>query len=101
MSWCGPRDVARLSRGSREEGAQTDHVVCRRGEGHDPIDAFTAAMPELAQPADRLHPAKDLLDQFPLSLADGIAGRTRRSIIDGAARDLLRDVRRHPERAHA
>jgi len=51
-----------------------------RREGDDPIDAFAAAMPELAQPADGLQPAEDLLDQLPLPLewqfaTDTISGR--------------------------
>ena len=67
--------VGRLStsRRPRQEGAQADQVVRRRGEGHDPIDEGAAAMAQLSQPAHRLHPAEDLLDQLPFLLADGIA----------------------------
>ena len=58
-------------------------------------------MPEFAQSADGLQPAENLLDQLPLLLADGVAGMTRGPIIDGAALDLLRDVRRDTQRAYA
>src|SRR5678815_2017950 len=100
--WCfaWPSDRP-WSRGPRQQRAQADQVVRRRREGDDPIDECPAAMAELAQPADRLQPPKDLFDQLPLLLADGIAGMPRGSLIDGAARDLLRDVRRDPQRAHA
>src|ERR1700674_3356348 len=106
ISMCTPRwptdrrsDSPR-SRGPREQCPQADQVVRRRRERDDPIDAFPAAMPELAQPADGLQPAKDLLDQLPLPLADRVAGMTRGPIINGAARHLLRDVRRYTQRGH-
>ena len=35
----------------------------------------SAAMTQLPQPADGLHPAEALLDEFPLLLTDGIARR--------------------------
>jgi hypothetical protein len=47
------------------QGAQADQIVGSRREGHDPIDEFAAAMAELAQPADGLQPAEDLLNQLP------------------------------------
>src|SRR6266850_5693399 len=93
--------VMRGSRGPREQGAQADQVVRRGGEGDDPIDEFATAMPELAQTADGLQPAKDLLDQFPFLLADRVAGMPRGPLVDRAAGNLLRDVRRDAERAHA
>ena len=39
-------------------------------------------MPEFAQPAEGLHPAEDLLDQFSLALADGIARVPRGPPVD-------------------
>src|ERR1700732_2963389 len=54
----------------RQELTDADHVVRRRGERHDPIHQLAAAMPQFPQAADRFHPAKDLLDQFSLALAD-------------------------------
>ena len=81
-----------------------DQVVGRRGEGEDPIDERTAAMVELAQHADRLHPAEDLLHELPLPLADGVArhaascgrrSRCRRGL------GVLRHVRRDAQRAAA
>ena len=45
----------------------------------------TAAVPQLAQPADGFHPAKDLLDQLPFLLTDGVAGVTGRPAVNRAA----------------
>jgi ferredoxin len=98
----GPCDGAwRRSRRPCEQCAQADHVVGRCRKCDDPIDACPAAMPKLAQPANRFQPAEDLLDQLALLLADCITGMTRGPIVDAAARDLLRDVWRHTQRAHA
>ena len=77
-----------------QQCSQADQVVGRRGEGHDPIDELAAAVPQLAQPADGLHPAEDLLDQFPFPLADRIA-----RVPGGAAVD--RDCRRPSARRAA
>src|SRR5712691_3044019 len=91
-----PRDagaVTSRSRGPREQCAQADQIVGRRGEGHDPIDEGAAAMPELPQAAHGFHPPEDLFDQLPFSLTDGIAGVTRRPTINGAVL-LLRNMRR-------
>src|SRR5204862_1609218 len=89
------------SRRPRQQCAQADQVISRRREGHDPIDELTAAVPQLAQPADGLHPPEDLLYQLPLLLADRVAGMTQGPIIEGAALDLLRDVGRDAQGAHA
>src|SRR5687768_5105237 len=88
------------SRRPREQRAQADQVVRRGREGDHPIDAFAAAMPELAQPAHGLQPAEDLLDQLPLLLADRVTGMMTGPIVDGAAGGLLRDMRRDPQRPH-
>src|SRR6266436_1021297 len=64
------------SRRPRQESAQANQVVRRGGKGHDPIDEFATAVSQLPQPAHRFHPAKDLLDQLALLLADGIPGMT-------------------------
>src|SRR5688572_14872215 len=57
-------------------------------------------MAQLAEPADRLHPAEALLDELPFLLAPRVAGLTRRPTVDGAAAipggAELRDVRRRP-----
>src|SRR6266545_1862844 len=89
------------SRRPREKRPQADQVVGRCREGHDPIDKVAAAMAELAQTADRLQPAEDLLDQFPFLLTDRIARMPCGPLVDRAALDLLRDMRRDAERAHA
>src|ERR1700704_4756020 len=95
------RSPTQRSRGPRQRCAQADQVIGCRREGHDPIDELTATMPQLAQPADGLHPPEDLLDQLPLLLADRVAGMTQGPIIEGAPRYFLRDVRRPPQRAPA
>src|SRR5919108_4667747 len=38
-----------------EQSAQANQIVRRGGKGHDPINEFAAAMPQLAQAADRFH----------------------------------------------
>jgi hypothetical protein len=55
-------------------------TVYSRTQRPDPIEPFTAAVAQLPQPADRLHPAKDLLNQLPFLLIDRVAfvpGRAR------------------------
>jgi len=87
-----------LSSGPREQGAQPDQVVRRCVEGEDPIHQYRAAMVELAQQSDGLHPPEGLFDQLSFSLTDRVSGVTRRAAIDRAAATIglriLRDVRR-------
>src|SRR5687767_7103781 len=102
--WCPPGRRGWLtprSRGPRQQCAQADQVISRRREGHDPIDELTAAVPQRAQPADGLHPPEDLLDQLPLLLANRVPRITSGPVVDGAALDLLRDVGRDAQGAHA
>src|SRR5437899_9893910 len=85
------------SRGLRLQVAPAHEVVRRRAKGKDPIHESAAAMAEFAKQGDGLQPAKRLLDQFPLALADHIAGVTPGPRVDGAAAatiDRRRDVRR-------
>ena len=91
----------RRSRWPRKQGPQPDQVVRGGGEGHDPIDAFTAAVAQLPQPADGLHPAEDLLDQLPFPLTDCVAFRPGRPTVDRRVLVLLGDMWRHPEGADA
>src|SRR4051812_37594314 len=60
------------SRGGLEQSAHPHDVVRRRGEGEDPVDERSAAMPELPEAPDRLHPPEALLDELPLLLTDGV-----------------------------
>ena len=69
----------------RLQGAHPDQVEDRSGEGQDPIDQRPAAMTELPQPTDGLHPAPHLFDQLPFLLADRVARMSRRAPIDGTA----------------
>src|SRR5712692_316883 len=67
-------------------GHQLPHsyqVVSGRREDEDPVDAFGAAMAQLAQQAHRLQPAEDLFDPFAFLLSDLIARVARRAAIDG------------------
>src|SRR5205823_4777647 len=68
-------------------------------KGHDPIDEFAAAMPQLPQTAHRLHPAKHLFNQLALPLANRIAGMSRRPAVNGTV-GLLCDMRGDFELAH-
>src|SRR4051794_30554898 len=94
-----PPVCPRLHAGLASNVRSTDQVVGGRGEGHDPIDQFAATVPQLAQPADGLHPAEDLLNQFPFALTDGVARMTGRAPVDARAGVLLRDMRSNPELA--
>ena len=47
---------------------QADQVIGRGGESELPIDEWDAAMPELAQTTDGLHPPKDLFHEFSFPL---------------------------------
>ena len=49
-------------------------------------------MPEFAQAADGLHPAKDLFYEFPFPLTDVIARMPRGPAIDRTPADLLSNV---------
>src|SRR4249919_2750666 len=95
----GPAGVTPRSCRPREQGAEPDQVIGCRRKGQDPVDQLAATMPQLAQPTDRLHPAEDLLDQFPFALTDRIARMTGGALVDARADILLRDMRRNPQLA--
>src|SRR5687768_5621811 len=76
--------VGSRSRRAFEQPAQSDDVVRRRGEREDPGDQRAAAMMQLAEVADRFHPAEALFHQLPLLLTDGIARMACRPAIDRA-----------------
>src|SRR5712691_8124074 len=69
----------------REQRPHADQIERRRCEDEGPIDARAAAVPQLAQQADGLHPAKALLDQLALLLTDRVARMSGRAGIDRAA----------------
>src|SRR5438105_15149404 len=79
---------ASRSRDPRQERAQANQVVRRRGKGHDRIDEFAAPMSQLSQSTYRIHPAEDLLDQTSLLLADRIPGITAGTAFDHRAARL-------------
>ena len=51
-------------------------------------------MTELAQPADRFHPAEDFFDAFPRHLADRVAGMASGPAIESATLGLQGDMGR-------
>ena len=51
--------------GGRQQAAHAHQVVGRRGEEKLPVHPTSAAVTELAQAADRLHPAEDFFDPLP------------------------------------
>ena len=74
---------------------QPDQVMrAAAAKGELPIHEGDAAMPELAQAPDGLHPSKDLFHEFPFPLTDVIARMPRGPAIDRAPADLLRHVGR-------
>src|SRR5512145_1742974 len=97
----GPADATpRSSCGPREQCAQPDQVVGCPGEGHDPVDELSPAVPQLPQAADGFHPAEDLLDQFPLPLTDGVARMPRSAGVDPRSGVLLGHMWGDPALTH-
>src|SRR4051812_39475527 len=88
------RPSGRLASRRRLERPHPDQVVGGGREQKLPVHPTSTPVAELAQPADRLHPAEDLLDPFPRALADRVAQMTCRARIERATVLLLRDVRR-------
>src|ERR1700680_5140385 len=87
----------------REQGAQAHQIERRRREDEGPVDTRPAAVPQLAQQANGLHPAEALLDQLPLLLTDRVARMTGRAGIDRTAAmrrlGILGDMRGDPHLA--
>ena len=79
---------------------QPDQVIGGGGEGELPIHQGDAAMPELAQAADGLHPAEDLFHEFSFPLTHVIARMPRGPTVDRTPADLLRHVGRDVLDAH-
>jgi hypothetical protein len=79
--------------------SNADQVVSRSREDEDPVDAFTTAVPQLAQQADRLEPTEDLFDPFAFPLTDLIARMSGRTTINcrAAISVVLGHVRCHFE----
>ena len=79
---------------------QPDQGIGGGGEGELPIHQGDAAMPELAQAADGLHPAEDLFHEFSFPLTHVIARMPRGPTVDRTPADLLRHVGRDVLDAH-
>src|SRR5262245_26600286 len=74
------KPLATCSPGScrlRREISQPDQVVDRQPEDEHPPDSRPAAVPCLAQQADRFQPPENLLNAFALLLTDVVAGVPR------------------------
>ena len=71
--WCARRDLVGSCR-SFHEIAHPHQVVHGRCEGEQPADSLHTAQFDLPDQPDRLQPAEDLFDPFPLLLTHGIAG---------------------------
>src|ERR1700732_1414621 len=82
---------------------QADQIVARHRQGELEAEFFDPPEHGPRKPANRLGPAEWLLDALSLLLAHGIARMSRGARVDGGAppADVLSDVRRHVERAHA
>ena len=84
----------RRSRTRRLQIPQADQVIGRGGESELPIDEWDAAMPELAQTTDGLHPPKDLFHEFSFPLTHVITRLPGGPTINRTPADLLRHVGR-------
>ena len=73
----GRRHARPAIRDTSPPDSAADQVIGRGGEGELPIHEGDAAMPELAQAPDGLHPSKDLFHEFPFPLTDVIARMPR------------------------
>src|SRR5438045_7774932 len=73
------------SDGWGEQRTHAHQIERGRSEDERPIDAGSAAVPQLPQQADGLHPTEALLDQFSFLLTDRVAGMTGRTRIDRTA----------------
>src|SRR5690349_17428401 len=73
-----------------------DEVVCGSSEHEEPLDQAAAAMPRLAQTADRFDPPERFFDLLTLDGADPITRMAGRACIDrrAAVGIILRDMRR-------
>src|SRR5512147_2500540 len=65
-----------------DELRQADEVVGGKGEGEGHARPIEPAEPGLAQAADGLQPAEDLLDPFTLSLAHRVARMAGGAAVD-------------------
>src|SRR5271166_5059239 len=84
---------AQLGR-DRRQIAYPDQVVGRQREGEHPADPSQTTVASLAQAANGLDPAEDLLNPFAFLLANQIARMTSRALVDNAGL-LARDMRRY------
>lgn len=71
-----------------QQGSQAHQVVGRAGEREQGRRLGLAAVAQLAQAADGLHPAVGLLDELAPPLADGVAPVPWRAPIEGAGEAL-------------
>src|SRR5712692_10746464 len=81
----------------RHQSRHTDQVVRGSYEVARELRSLQPDVARASEPADRFHPAEDLLDQFAFALTDGIPDMPRGAPVDRAAppTGVLRYVGRH------
>src|SRR5215469_8874681 len=93
--------LASSSCSSRAELGDSDEVVSSRHQVSMHLHSQASTIASLAQTADRLHPAKRLLDLLAEQLTERITRMAYRASVERrttGARMILRDVRSDPER---
>jgi hypothetical protein len=83
--------------GDLNQISNANQVISGGREDENPVDAFAAAMAQLAQQAHRLQPTKDLFDPFAFPLTDLITRMSGGATINGrtAISVVLGHVRRY------
>jgi len=87
------------SRWSRRQSPHPDQVVRGGREDEDPIHPSNAAVPQLAEQADRFHPPEHLFDPFADPLTHRVTGMAFRAAINRAELPLGAHVRRGARRS--
>ena len=89
-------------RSCRKQPWRADQVVAGHCQGELEAELFDTSQHGPGKAANRLAPAEWLLDALPLPLAHCVAGMPRGAAVDRGTSpaDILRNMRRHVERAH-
>src|SRR5690606_23045256 len=87
------RSARRRSRRAPEQPREAQQVVSGASEVGAELRSFDASVARLSQPTDGLHPAEDLLDLLPASLAVPVPDLAREWRVDVRVLALPSDVR--------
>src|ERR1700758_2192432 len=89
-------------RSSCKQPWQADQIVAGHCQGELEAELFDTSQHRPRKPADRLAPAEGLLDALPFPLAHRVSRMPRGAAVDRRtpSADILRNMRRHVERAH-